>query len=349
MPCYHPLKAFPIGITPSGKTDYKITSYAVDHVELNAAGTWEAASTQVVSDRARRFVRQYVEIPCGQCIGCRLEYSRQWANRCMMELESHDSAYFVTLTYNDESLPRSWYADPATGEALPSFTLRKRDLQLFFKRLRKRFPDSRIRYYAAGEYGDTTFRPHYHCIIYGLHLDDLSLYSRTVEGWSYFTSPSLDRVWSIRRSDGTFSPIGFAVIGNVTWETCAYTARYVLKKQTGQTKTFYEEHGLEPEFVLMSRRPGIARDYYDQHGYNNSYSLVTDKKGITFSPPKYFDRLFDVENPDEMASIKVARLRVAQDAQAIKLSKTTLSYVELLAVEEANKLASSKSLIRGDV
>lgn len=82
-----------------------------------------------------------IKIPCGKCVGCRLEYSRQWANRCMLELQYHDSAYFCTFTYDDDHVPRTYYPDPETGEAFPAMTLQKRDFQLLMKRIRKHFPD----------------------------------------------------------------------------------------------------------------------------------------------------------------------------------------------------------------
>ena len=91
MACYHPLKAFPIGFTQAGKTRYKITPYGVDHVE-QYNGTWYCMSDSFRGQYADRCVRDFIEIPCGKCIGCRLEYSRQWANRCMLELGYHDSA-----------------------------------------------------------------------------------------------------------------------------------------------------------------------------------------------------------------------------------------------------------------
>lgn len=343
MSCYHPLKAFPIGTTAAGKTDYKITSYAVDHVEL-CNGHWEATDLQMRSSRASRVVRDFIEIPCGQCTGCRLEYSRQWANRCMLELQYHDSAYFVTLTYDDVHVPKSYYGDPETGEAMTSLTLVKRDFQLFMKRLRKKFPNDKIRFFMSGEYGGQSFRPHYHAILFGLHLDDLVPWSKSSQGFTYYNSSSLQSCWSV---DGV--PIGYAVVAEVTWETCAYTARYVMKKLKGSDAQFYSDHNIEPEFTLMSRKPGIAHQYFVDHPdiYQCEFiDISTDKGGRRFRPPRYYDRLFDVEYPDEMAEIKEIRKRTAEDAKKIKLQKTNLPYLEMLAVEERNLQARIKSLKR---
>lgn len=351
--CYHPLKGFQIGWTAAGKPDYKITGYLADHVEL-CNGKWEVSHIPMVSSRATRTVRDFVEIPCGKCVGCRLDYSRQWANRCMLELEYHDEAWFVTLTYNDEHVPVHAYGDPDTGEAIDGLSLRKRDLQLFMKRLRKAFPEDRIRFYACGEYGSTTFRPHYHGILFGLHLDDLVPSGKSPAGYTYYFSQKLQNAWSLyhpatKDSDAWYEPIGFASAGPVTWETCAYVARYVMKKQGDSCSDFYELHNLEPEFTVMSRKPGIGRQWYDDHPnlYDFEYiNLKTDNGGLKFKPPRYYDRLFDLDDHERMSEIKDTRKRVASAHMAAKLRETNLSYLDYLKVEENKKLDSVKSLKR---
>jgi len=196
--CYHPLMGVPIGIRPdTGKMQYSIRPY-----------NEKAFNDEILKSSP---MGPPVQIPCGQCIGCRLAYSRQWANRCMLELEYHDSAYFVTLTYDEAHVPKHYYPDPETGEALPSMSLCKRDFQLFMKRLRKAFPDDKIRFFAAGEYGTKTFRPHYHAIIFGLHLDDLVYYKRGEGSFAYYNSPSLQKCWSVRQPipvcEGSITPL----------------------------------------------------------------------------------------------------------------------------------------------
>lgn len=351
MACYHPLKGWPVGQTLQGKVAYKITGYGVDHLEL-IRGSWTPVHGPTRGSLAERVIRDYVEIPCGQCVGCRLEYSRQWANRCMLELGYHDSAYFVTLTYNDAHVPKTMYGEEGTGEARVGLTLRKRDVQLFFKRLRKAFPDDKIRYYLAGEYGGKTHRPHYHAIIYGLHLHDLKPYKRSDQNYQYYTSESLQKVWSIYDPvKAEFDPIGYVVVGKVSWETCAYTARYIMKKLKGDASSFYELHNLEPEFTVMSRKPGIAAQYYLDHPdcVTSEYIHVsTEKGGIKFRPPRYYDKLFDVDRPGELDNIKLFRKENAIAAREIKLANTNLSYLELLAVEEAAVKARIKALKRGD-
>lgn len=189
----------------------------------------------------------YNVVPCGKCPGCRMDYSRVWANRMLVELnDMENTAVFLTLTYNSDNLP---YTEPDdNGRRYP--TLSKRDLQLFWKRLRKAFPGKRIRYYIAGEYGPKTHRPHYHAIVYGLSLSDfpdLEFLRLNGLGQSYYNSPSLAKIWSN----------GFIVLSEVSWHTCAYVSRYVLKKR-GKLDKYVVATNVEPEFNLSSRKPGIG-------------------------------------------------------------------------------------------
>ena len=260
----------------------------------------------------------------------------------MLELGYHDSSYFCTFTYDDEHVPRTFYPDPETGEALPALTLKKRDFQLLMKRIRKRFEADKIRFFMAGEYGSETFRPHYHAIIFGLHLDDLIPYKTVREGGEYYTyynSPSLQECW----------PYGYVVVGEVTWESCAYTARYVMKKMKGKEAEFYDKHNIQPEFTLMSRRPGIARQYYDENPnlYDfDKINISTPKGGRSFRPPRYFDKLYDVECPEKSAELKELRKKLAVEAQKAKLQKTSLTSQELLKVQEEKQANRIKSLRR---
>lgn len=353
MSCYHPLKAWPVGKNPSGKTKYLITGYEVHHLEQRQPnGPFIPVASDYLSPYRVASVLAPVTIPCGKCIGCRLDYSRQWANRCMLELGYHDSAYFLTLTYDESHVPRRWYADKETGEAYRSLTLDKRDWQLFMKRLRKRFPDDKIRFFMCGEYGSSTFRPHYHAIVFGLHLNDLVEKFRH-DGFVYYTSQSLQDCWSVREGSTTpLTPIGFAIVSEVSWDTCAYVARYVTKKLTGPEGEFYSDHNIIPPFTLMSRKPGIARQYYDDHPdlYESEFiNISTPQGGKKFRPPKYFDRLFEDQYPEESAKMKELRKHLAEEAQKAKLASTDLDLLQYLEVEEQKKLNSLKKLERNEI
>lgn len=349
MACYHPLKAFRIGTNPkTGKAVNKIVPYGTDHLE-KMSGRWIPVSNSNVSVLAEAVVKDCIEVPCGKCVGCRLEYSRQWANRCMLELQYHHSAYFLTLTYDDCHVPYSYFGRPDTGEAEKVMTLRKRDLQLFFKRLRKRFPDCKIRYFACGEYGETTMRPHYHAIVYGLELDDLVYARRSKTGNNLYYSQSLQDVWSVNESDGSRMPLGFTAVAEVNWETCAYTARYVMKKHMGDDAVFYDLHNIEHEFVVMSRRPGIGRRYYDEHPDMftcEKISISTPSGGRSFLPPKYYERLYDIDCPEHMAEIKRSRREFAIARSEYILSQTDLFPEEYFSVQENALKARLKSLTR---
>lgn len=334
MPCYHPLDAW-------FDFDYDRTS-RVFKFKLDVNTGKRMIRFGIPPDGLPDDFK--LHLPCGKCVGCRLDYSRQWANRCMLELQYHDSSYFVTLTYDDAHVPVNYYPDPETGEAMPACSLCKRDFQLFMKRLRKRFGDDHIRFFAAGEYGSTTFRPHYHAIIFGLHLNDLKVYKRSPQGFTYYNSPSLQSCWCDKQGN----PIGFAVAAEVSWETCAYTARYVMKKLHSDC-SMYANFGLEPEFSLMSRRPGIARQYYDDHPdlYERKViNIATEKGGKQFYPPRYFDRLFDLEHPDESAALKASRRKLAEEATKLRLAQTSLSEHDMLEVMENSKVNAIKSLRR---
>uniref|UniRef100_A0AAU8B1Y7 Replication initiator protein n=1 Tax=Dulem virus 119 TaxID=3145596 RepID=A0AAU8B1Y7_9VIRU len=360
MSCSHPLKAFPVGTHPSGKVRYKICSYDIDHVEILESGSVVPCKTSFRGAYCKRYVREFVEIPCGKCMACRLAYSREWANRCLLELQYCDSAYFLTITYDDLHVPRTFYGNPETGEALPSMTLCKRDIQLFFKRLRKAFPDCHIRYFGCGEYGPKTMRPHYHFIVFGLVLDDLEVYSRSQQGYKYYTSKKLNSCWSFParnmlgeynnpNSPNNSTPAGYIVVGNVTWETCAYTARYMTKKLNGPEAQFYSDFNLVPPCSFMSRKPGIGRQYYDDHPDLFEHEFIhvsTEKGGKSFKPPKYFERLFELDEPEISSELKATRKKMAEFTKQAKLARTDLDYLSYLQVEEDSLLDRIKSLKR---
>uniref|UniRef100_A0AAU8B8D0 Replication initiator protein n=1 Tax=Dulem virus 113 TaxID=3145590 RepID=A0AAU8B8D0_9VIRU len=350
MACYHPLFALPernprsnqVYLTENGKPRLRVFSPSVN-IDLDDP--------------------ELIRLPCGRCIGCRLEYSRQWANRCLLELEYHKEACFITLTYDDDHIPISWYSDPATGEAMPALSLRKRDFQLFMKRLRKALGDVQIRFFAAGEYGKLTFRPHFHAIIFGWKPKDLVYYRTSETGYTYYNSPFLDEVWTgplnefgqMAYSKGSITPLssrsknGMVVVADCTWETCAYVARYTAKKSNTYGPSYFESFNIEPPFSLMSRKPGLGRQWYDDHPdvYDYEYiNLSTKDGGKKFKPPKYYDKLFDIENPEKSAEIKAIRKHLAEEATKAKLENTSLSFMELLEVEEHSKEDKIKKLKR---
>ena len=228
-----------------------------------------------------------IQVPCGKCIGCRLDHSRMWATRCVHEAKSHEKNCFLTLTYNNNFLPENG-------------SLVKEDLQKFWKRLRK-MTGKKIRYFACGEYGSQLHRPHYHAIVFGFDFDDKYLFSVN-HGQPLYRSPSLEKLW----------PFGYSTIGNVTFESCAYVARYVLKKRTGEeAQDWYKDK--VPEFVVMSRRHGIGYEWLKKYAsdvYNQDVCLTrlgTSGKIMKLRPPRYYDSIFDIMEPELMAELKARR------------------------------------------
>lgn len=258
---------------------------------------------------------QSIPLPCGQCSGCRFERSRQWAMRCVHESQLHERNCFITLTFEDTYLPDNYSIDI-------------KDLQLFFKKLRKKyvpvapkglskedkqvFMDKHgIRYFACAEYGDLNRRPHYHAILFNHDFKDKIPYKKSPRGDIWYISEELSKLW----------PFGYVLIGAMTFESAAYVARYAMKKITGDlAKEHYTVvHPLtgevvesNPEFVTMSRRPGIATGWYRQF-YRDVYpSDMVIMRGKKMMPPKFYDKLFELDHPLEYDIIKKSRLAKAK-------------------------------------
>lgn len=236
------------------------------------------------------------QLPCGRCVGCRLEYSRQWAMRCVHEAQMHESNCFITLTFNDKSL---------YSRSCP-LSLDVRDFQLFMKRLRKRF-GSGIRFFHCGEYGSKNLRPHYHAALFGFDFPDKVLWRVTPAGERLYVSKSLEEIW----------PFGFSTIGSLTFESAAYVSRYILKKITGDNSFEHyclldietgEYHGQrKPEYTTMSRRPGIGKTWFDKFSrdvYPDDFVVIKGKK---MRPPRYYDGLLQAARPYEFDDVKAER------------------------------------------
>jgi hypothetical protein len=207
-----------------------------------------------------------IEVPCGKCAGCLQSRREDWTNRIMYEMDISTSAHFITLTYSDENI--------TFGKTFP--TLVKSDLQNFLKRLRKRIEPNKIRYYAVGEYGTRTLRPHYHIIMFNLP-------HNMVE--------EVELSWKN----------GFAKIGTVTRASVHYVTKYHINKN------IYPE-GSEPSFVLMSRKPGIGYNYIDKyrayHDGQINRCYILQPGGIKSRLPRYYkDRLYTEPEREHIAEI----------------------------------------------
>lgn len=259
MTCYHPITAY--------QHRYRRNPDTGKHVIDFKGGSF----------------REWEEItlPCGRCIGCRLEKSREWAVRCVHEALLYDSNCFITLTFDNSHLDSSG-------------SLVKRDFVLFMKRLRKKY-GSGIRFFHCGEYGSKLGRPHHHAILFNFDFPDKEFW-RLSNGYPLYRSASLESLW----------PFGYSTIGACTFETAAYVARYVLKKVNGDSAA---EHynGKVPEYVTMSRMPGIGHDWLLKNPEIYNYDEVVIRNGIKCRPPAYYDKIFGELAPEFLEDLKEKR------------------------------------------
>lgn len=283
--------------------------------------------------------------------------------RLLHENQLHSESCFITLTYAAENLPYGG-------------TLIKKHFQDFAKRLRKRFHGRKIKYFHCGEYGEACAhcglsrrrcrcpsfvvalgRPHYHAVLFGVTFDDQEHFKDSADGSAINTSETLQRLW----------PAGFVTVGAVTFKSAAYVARYCLKKINGKAKitpvrrtpnslllTPYErlsEDGeiitLQPEYTTMSLKGsapgqpgGIAAEWYRRFktdAYPSDFIVINGKK---MKPPKYYDRLLELEDPEARAALRERRM-----AEALK--RESDSTTARLLVREQVKIAQTRALKRG--
>lgn len=241
-------------------------------------------------------IARVLDLPCGKCSGCRLDRSRQDAIRCVHEGELHEAKAFITLTYDDEHLPAG-------------LTLVKDHWVDFMKRLRERVRRSEapalLRFFMCGEYGELSGRPHYHAIIFGFDFPDKVLWKKSSSGEALYRSALLESVWSM----------GHSSVGSVTFESAAYVARYVMKKELGRVTPMREILDLttgeivtrEHEFSLRSLKPGLGRAWLEKFG-SDVYprgAVVID--GVEVKPPRYYDKWFSELDPVEFERLRLRR------------------------------------------
>lgn len=247
MPCYQPLLAF------------------------------KTTDGQIVFGESRARDASYsLWLACGQCVGCRLERSRQWAVRCMHEASLSESNCFVTLTYSSEHVP--------VGRSLEYS-----HFQAWMKRLRARFSCVRIRFYMCGEYGEEFDRPHYHACLFNFDFPDKVYLAKSPLGFKLYRSAILEDLW----------PFGFSSVGSVTFESAAYVARYCMKKITGpKAAAHYEVLNVETgevservaEFNHMSKGVGAGwLERFHSDVYPHGTVVV---RGVECRPPRYYDLRF---------------------------------------------------------
>lgn len=266
-------------------------------------------------------------IGCGKCLECKLKESKQWAQRSVAESLMHEDNWFITLTYDDEHLPMSIVTYSRHSYEFGCWSpLLYEDFQAFEKRLRSymkyHYNLDGFRFLMCGEYGPKNGRPHFHVIFYGLPLPDIQkIKDVTVGGksYTYLSSEIIDKCWGK----------GFTTIGEVNWETSAYVGRYVMKKMSNLEEYDYcklcYDNGWEPlppEMREASRRPGLGRPFYDENKDDiYKYDKVMLPNGKTPQPCSYFDRIYDLENPELLQAIREQRKYKALISEANERSK----------------------------
>ena len=237
-----------------------------------------------------------ITLACGKCIDCRLRYSREWALRCMHEQQMSGASSFVTLTYDDEHIPDDW-------------DLNYYHFQLFMHKLRKTISGAG-RFFMSGEYGDTTFRPHYHAILFNCDFADKVFHS-CKDGINYYTSAMLARLWGH----------GFCLIGDVTLASAGYVARYNLKKITGPSAgsayQFITPDGVlvdrRPPFCKSSLQPGIGATWFDKFHADVFPCDFMVYQGKRFPVPRYYTKLLERKDEAYAERIKLKRRLAAID------------------------------------
>lgn len=265
--------------------------------ELNPSG-----SRSIVFDKRSSFSGVPIRIPCGECIGCRMAWRRQWAVRCMHEKRMHSVSSFVTLTYSDKELP-------------PHGSLRLSDLQLFMKRLRRAREPLSLRFFACGEYGSIVQRPHYHLLLFNTEFADMRFHKNSEAGEALYRSKELSGLWTH----------GDHYIGAVTAKSAAYVAGYVMKK-VGHPDDYGPDRA--PEFRIMSRRPGIGLTWfmkYADEAYHHDNAILN---GVAVPLPSYYDSKYAAVNPDFMKQLKRSR-RSAALSKPAELTRDRLAVREL--------------------
>ncbi|WNK13270.1 MAG: replication initiator protein [Microvirus sp.] len=282
MPCYKPIAGFR---TPDGV---------------------------VFSELARHDILGDIKLPCGQCLGCRLDRAREWSVRCLHEAKMHRENSFITLTYAEENLP-------------VNNSLDYRDYQLFMKRLRKKAGP--VRFFMCGEYGELLKRPHYHAILFGYQFPDLVYMGKSGAGYPVYRSPLLENLW----------PLGRSLVGAVSRQSAGYVARYCLKKVNGDRAEAHY-NGRTPEFAHMSLKPGLGATFFQKWSGDILPNDYVIEDGYKIPVPKYYDKLFKGDIDD----VKFEREKYART----RLDNNT---PERLAVREVVQHERIKALNRGKV
>lgn len=266
MPCYKPIKAY----------------RSLSRGESGRYGITFNPTKALIEGSA-------ITLPCGGCIGCKIDRTREWATRCYHEAQMHEHNSYLTLTFSDEHLP----AD---------YGVHVRTWQLFNKRLRKHIAPIKTRFFACGEYSDPPkLRPHYHALIFGYQFPDLEFFTKNKNGNRIYISKSLDKIWGF----------GNCFIGSVTYQSAGYVARYVMKKQNGDDDPTVDHYTrvhpitgrisiVRREFCVQSRKPGLGASWYAKYASDAFPSDFVVIDGRKHSVPKFYTKKLEEEEAEKI-------------------------------------------------
>lgn len=299
--------------------------------------TWDSIQENGGFDRVKMFKGRYRNIqpiPCGQCINCMMNKAAENATKMMMMKPYYpeEECWFLTFTYKDEMLPVQETVNTETGETWTGTSLRKRDLQLFWKKIRKDNPN--LKYVSAGEYGGQTGRPHYHAIVFGLQipLDTLKKVGQNWLGQPYWQSDWLNSYWvDEEKQDRNGKPInrGNIEIGEVTWKSCSYVARYVIKKANKMNSEWFRMQGRIPEYITWSN--GFGDKFFEEHKETIKATDTIYLPNGDMKTPRKFMELLKESDPELYEDIKKKRKESAKANQAsLHTDKNREAYRQML-------------------
>lgn len=276
---------------------------------------------------------KYLLLPCRSCLACRANYAKDWAVRLEWERAEtpEDEAWFITLTYQDE--PKRYRIQQMTGEVECNTSLEKKDLQLFIRRAKKRWPT--LRYFACGEYGARTGRAHYHGAFFNMNIPDLRHYSYNKNYQPLWTSETINQLWGK----------GYCIIGKLEYGSAQYIAKYIAKADKDIRQKDWELWtGKQRPFLLMSKRPGIGEAYIKKYHETLAKDRNTLIAGYRRKLPKYaIEKLTDID-PIEMEMDKLERREYAIKQE--QLTKTLLTNKPYLQRAKDDEEAARKKMLR---
>lgn len=342
MTCYHPL----LRVEMIGKTNK-----AKDGHLYHPAIIIPADKENELLERHKNFSPHYKKtvIPCRKCIGCKLDYSRDWANRGYLESKKYKNNYFITLTYDDDHLPMDEEITTSQGVTYTKTddwkgNLRPEHLKKFIHNIRQYYyrknGKTGIKYIACGEYGSKNERPHYHIIFFDCPFETEEMYNaRLIDQEYYWQNKIIEKYWER----------GLSNVSVANWNTIAYVCRYITKKLYGNNaEDTRAQKGQIAEFIRVSK--GIGKEYWEE---NKEKILETDSitirnnKGVhTTKPPRYFNRLLKKENPEIYETIKVKREKQNNNMQKVRDSQHTYGRLNELENEERSKTIQAGTLKR---